>query len=549
MKTDPLHILFLEDNASDAQLVQMVLIEGGFEFNATVATNRDQYLSALADRQFDLVLSDSSIYGFTGLAALEAVRKQYPGIPFIFVSGHSVEDSDAQLQHAGGAGYVSKFALHELIPAVRHALQSTGIALQQNVPATTRGSTDQLIDVVQELSLARDLNTVMEIVRRAARTLTGADGATFILRDREQCYYAEEDAIAPLWKGKRFPLSACISGWAMLNKQAAVIEDIYSDDRIPVDAYRPTFVKSLAMVPIRTTDPVGAIGNYWASRHEATPEELRLLQSLANSTAIAMENVQLYNELERRVHERTSQLQVANEELKAFSYSVSHDLRAPLRHIEGFSRLLSEKSANQLDEANREYIHLIRDATKHMQQLIDDMLQLSKITQSEVNKVTVDLSAIAEEIATTLKADFPERQVQFIINESIPANGDPHLLRIVLENLLANAWKYTSKTPQARIEFGQRYDEQGQVIYYVQDNGAGFNMAYAERLFAAFQRLHSEMDFPGTGVGLATVQRVVHKHGGRIWAEAAVNEGAMFSFTLPHDNAIKGELKKLKGSE
>lgn len=536
MKTAPLHILFLEDSASDAHLVQAVLTDAGFEFNAEVATNRDQYLSALDNRQFDLVLSDSSIFGFSGLAALEAARKQYPGIPFVFVSGHPIEYSDEQLQSSGGASYVSKSVLHELIPAVRHALQATEIEPQQHIPANTYHPTEQLIDVVQELSLARDLNTVMEIVRRAARALTGADGATFVLRDRGQCYYAEEDAIAPLWKGKRFPTSTCISGWAMLNKQAAVIADIYSDDRIPVDAYRPTFVKSLAMVPIRIADPVGAIGNYWASQHEATPEELRLLQSLANSTAIAMENVQLYNELEQRVQERTSQLQVANEELKAFSYSVSHDLRAPLRHIEGFSRLLSEKSVNQLDEANREYIHLIRDATKHMQHLIDDMLLLSKITQSEVNKVTVDLSPIAKEIATTLMADASDRQVQFVIDESIPANGDPRLLRVVLENLLANAWKYTSKTPQARIQFGRRDDEQGQAIYYVQDNGAGFNMTHAERLFGAFQRLHSEVDFPGTGVGLATVQRVIHKHGGRIWANAAVNEGATFSFTLPYDN-------------
>ena len=532
MKTEPLHILFLEDSAPDARLVQAVLTEGGFEFTANVATNRDQYLAALVDRRFDLVLSDSSIYGFSGLAALEAARKQYPDIPFIFVSGHSLEYSDEQLQHAGGASCVSKSALHELIPVVRHALQGAAIELQQNALATARNPTEQLIDVVQELSLARDLNTIMEIVRRAARALTGADGATFVLRDRGQCYYAEEDAVAPLWKGKRFPMSACISGWAMLNKQAAVIEDIYSDDRIPADAYRPTFVKSLAMVPIRAADPVGAIGNYWASRHAATPEELRLLQSLANSTAIAMENVQLYNELEQRVQERTTQLQVANEELKAFSYSVSHDLRAPLRHIEGFSRLLSEKSVNQLDEANREYIHLIRNASKHMQQLIDDMLLLSKVTQSEVKKETVDLSAIAKEIAATLEADSADRQVQFVIDESISANGDPRLLRVVLENLLANAWKYTSKTPQARIQFGRRYDEQGQAIYYVQDNGAGFNMEHADRLFDAFQRLHSEADFPGTGVGLATVQRVVHKHGGRIWAKAAVNEGAMFSFTL-----------------
>lgn len=168
---------------------------------------------------------------------------------------------------------------------------------------------EQLVEVVQELSLARNLETIMDIVRHAARNITGADGATFVLRDGDKCFYAEEDAISPLWKGQRFPMSACISGWAMLNRQAAVIEDIYADPRIPADAYRPTFVKSLAMVPIRTIEPVGAIGNYWATPHLPTPEQVKLLQALADTTAVAMENVRIYSELEQRVQQRTSELQ------------------------------------------------------------------------------------------------------------------------------------------------------------------------------------------------------------------------------------------------
>lgn len=168
---------------------------------------------------------------------------------------------------------------------------------------------EQLVDVVQSLSLARDLATVMEIVRHAARRLTGADGATFVLRDNDKCFYAEEDAISPLWKGQRFPMSACISGWAMINRQPAVIEDIYADPRIPADAYRPTFVRSLAMVPIRTIDPVGAIGNYWATQHLPSPEQVKVLQALADITAVTMENVRVYEELEQRVRQRTSELQ------------------------------------------------------------------------------------------------------------------------------------------------------------------------------------------------------------------------------------------------
>ena len=168
---------------------------------------------------------------------------------------------------------------------------------------------ERLVAIVQELSLARDLDSVMHIVRSAARDLTGADGATFVLREEGDCYYADEDAISPLWKGQRFPASACISGWVMDHGTPALIEDIYADSRIPDDVYRPTFVRSLAMVPIRPADPVAAIGNYWAIRHQPNTEELRLLQALADSTSIAMENVALYADLERRVAERTRELE------------------------------------------------------------------------------------------------------------------------------------------------------------------------------------------------------------------------------------------------
>lgn len=172
-----------------------------------------------------------------------------------------------------------------------------------------RESLEMLVDAVQALSLARDVDSVAAVVRRTARELTGADGATFVLRDGEHCFYVDEDAISPLWKGRRFPLSVCVSGWSMLNRKSTVIEDIYADTRVPHEAYRPTFVKSLVMVPIRTREPIGAIGNYWAHPHRATDEEVQMLQALADSTSVAMENAQVYSELEARVQERTRQLE------------------------------------------------------------------------------------------------------------------------------------------------------------------------------------------------------------------------------------------------
>ncbi len=176
---------------------------------------------------------------------------------------------------------------------------------------------EHLVTVVQMLSLARTLDDVMQIVRLAARRLTGADGATFILRESDLCYYAEEDAIAPLWKGRRFPMDICISGWVMLNRQAAVIEDVYADARIPADVYLPTFVRSLVMVPIRTISPLGAIGTYWAERRQAAPQEVNLLQALADTTAVAMENVLFYKKLEPGVQKCTQELQEANVELNS----------------------------------------------------------------------------------------------------------------------------------------------------------------------------------------------------------------------------------------
>lgn len=192
----------------------------------------------------------------------------------------------------------------------------TTYSSKPELPSFYLQATRQLIAVVQKLSLARNLETIMAIVRIAARELTRADGASFVLRDKDQCFYADEDAIAPLWKGQRFPMKICISGWTMENRQPVVIEDIYGDGRIPFAAYQPTFVKSLVMVPIRTLDPIGAIGVYWAQQHQPTAQEVDLLQALADTTSVALENVQVYNELEQRVQDRTLELEFANAQLR-----------------------------------------------------------------------------------------------------------------------------------------------------------------------------------------------------------------------------------------
>ncbi len=252
---------------------------------------------------------------------------------------------------------------------------------------------------------------------------------------------------------------------------------------------------------------------------------------------------QINAKLEQRVRERTAELQAANQELEAFCYSVSHDLRSPLRAIRGFAKAVIEDYHHVLDETGKDYLHRVYSATQRMNQLIDDLMSLSRVTRTPMQRKPVNLSEMARTVATELHATQRDRQVRFKIADSLMADGDPHLLQVMLDNLLNNAWKFTSKTADACIEFGvsdrpllsegKQYPATShKTVYFVRDNGAGFNMTYADKLFAPFQRLHNTTDFEGTGIGLATVSRIVQRHGGQVWAIAEVDHGAAFYFTL-----------------
>ncbi|MFT3784445.1 MAG: ATP-binding protein [Nibricoccus sp.] len=391
---------------------------------------------------------------------------------------------------------------------------------------------NRLVGAVQELSLARSLETVTSIVRKVARELTGSDGATFILRDVDKCHYVDEDAIGPLWKGQRFPMTACVSGWAMLNKRPAVIPDIFDDSRVPVDAYRPTFVKSLVMVPIRTDQPIGAIGTYWSRPYRASHYEVELLQNLAHTTALALENVKVYSELEQRVQERTRELQAANEALEAFSYSVSHDLRSPITTVNGCAILAEMDLGSKPSAEIRDYLKTIQSECIRMGALITDLLQLAESDRVELNKSIVDISQLGQEIFNQLAAVNSTRQVDFRCAPGLQVCADAGLLRTVLDNLIGNAWKYSSKRAHASIELGQCITDDHGPAFFVRDNGAGFDEQKAAQLFTPFHRLHTRNEFPGTGVGLASARRIIERHGGRIWAKAAPDEGATFYFTL-----------------
>lgn len=330
----------------------------------------------------------------------------------------------------------------------------------------------------------------------------------------------------------------------------ALPEELYGDLDILLrskleiieDSSRAEGIRSSINAPI--VSPKGLIGVLsigWDAPRIITPEELEIVSEVARQISIAVEQARLLQEtkrhaeeLEERVRLRTAQLEAANQELEAFSYSVSHDLRAPLRHISGYVDLLNNRYREALPEKARHYLDAVTDSAKQMGTLIDDLLQFSRIGRQEVRRADLDMRAIVHEVIETLKADTQERQISWAVAELPRVVGDHVLLKQVWMNLLDNAVKYTRNKTEAEIEVGCTREPE-HWVFFVRDNGVGFDMQYAHQLFGVFQRLHSAADFEGTGIGLANVQRIVHKHGGRVWAEARLDEGATLYFTIPED--------------
>jgi PAS domain S-box-containing protein len=336
---------------------------------------------------------------------------------------------------------------------------------------------------------------------------------------------------------------ACMKtlGWSKEElRSKPYIEFVHPDDRELTVASESTLVNDKLVLTFmnrfRCKD-----GSYrWISWNSYPFPEEKLIFSAARDVTTEKKLEDFNKEINRK-------LQETNKELDTFAYSASHDLRAPLRSIDGFSKIMLEDYVDKVDDVGKDYLRRIRAASQLMGQLIDDMLNLSRISRGEFKKETVDLSKIANDIALELKSNSPSRDANFIIADGLIVRGDPHLLKIALENLLGNAWKFTSRHPAATIEFGTVTID-GKKAFFVKDNGAGFDMTYIKKMFIPFQRLHSTEEFPGIGIGLATIRRILDRHGGTIWAEGAVEEGATFYFTLEEEDLMFDAPPRVNGS-
>jgi PAS domain S-box-containing protein len=489
-----LRILIVEDSGEDAALELYALRREGYEVAYDVVDTPATMHAALERQQWDVITSDHSMPRFSTSAALALAKTFRPDVPFIVVSGDTDLELVVSLMKMGAQDFIPKRDLARLVPAIKDALRGADVRRKRQQGEDTLQMSEmryrRLFETAQDgiLILDADSGQIIDV----------NPFLTVILG------YAQQDLLGKhLWDiGFFTDMEASKRAFAALQSQGYIR---YED------------------LPLATRDgrqvAVEFISNVYPIGHQ-------------NVIQCNIRDITVRKQLEQHVQDRTRQLEALNQALEAFNSAVSHDLRAPLRRIDGFVNILRDTYADTLDAEGLQLIQTILASTHHMNALIEALLGLSHVSRHELAWQVVDVSALAHLVAADLQRCQPTRQVNWVIADGLTTRGDPRLLRIVLDNLLGNAWKFTSAKAQARIEVGRQTAPDGTAVWVVRDNGAGFDMASVDRLFGAFQRLHRDTEFPGTGIGLATVQRIILRHGGRIWAEGAVDQGATFYFTL-----------------
>ena len=544
-------ILIVEDIEDSRNLLMKQLCAYGHEVTATA--NGVEALEQSLAQPPDIIISDIMMPKMDGFQLCRECKqsKQLKDIPFVFYTATYTLDED------------KKFAL---------SLGVDAFILKPSEPDTLVQTLNEIIEKSKSGVLAppevAPLEPSLFLTEYSKRIVAKLENKVAQLEaeitERKRLEYALNERVKEL---------RCLYGISLLERQVIPLEEMcqktvdllppawqypeatcarltIDDQEFSTKNFRETAWKQTNDILVHG-QKVGSVEVFYLEERPKSnngpflKEETFLLGTIARQLSETIERRQseeellkAHNKLETKVEERTAELAhsnaelaAVNKELEAFSYSVSHDLRAPLRSIGGFSQVLLDDYADKLDEQGKDNLQRVCSATQRMSQLIDDILNLSRIGRREMKHEKVNLSALAEIIAVELKKSQPKRPVEFIIAKDLTASGDTGLLQVLLENLLGNAWKFTRKHPRARIEFGVTQVD-GKPAFFVHDDGVGFDMAYADKLFGAFQRLHSQDEFPGTGIGLATVQRIVHRHGGQVWAEGKPEEGATFYFKL-----------------
>jgi signal transduction histidine kinase len=509
-------------------------------YATTGFTSAREALAKLRERQFDLLLTDLMMPEMDGIALLRSALEIDRDLAGIVMTGHGTIDTAVKALRDGAQDYVLKpFRLDNLLPVLTRAL------------ATRRLQTEniQLREAVSIYELSRAITLGLshdEIVQRtiAAAARQSDAGAVSILVPTEEgreLRVVGMDGVGTHWPvGERLPIDAPIVRWIATAREQL---SAWSAGDAPGAVFSPPFPGEQTGVAL----PIVAGGNFYgilrfssqATQRRLTPGQIKALDILASTAAAAFEAASLLtqlrtlnHELEQRVHDRTQELQAANADLEAFSYSVSHDLRAPLRAVDGFCQMYLDEFGAGVPPEGRRILDKVRAGAANMNQLIEALLRFGRFSRQPLQTRTVQMSALVRRVVANFQDQLQGRSVQLQIGELPDCLADGPLFEQVLTNLISNALKFTARRAHAHIEIGA-LREPAEQVYFVRDNGVGFDMQYADRLFGVFQRLHSQNDFEGTGIGLSIVHRIVRRHGGRTWAESMPQQGATFYFSLP----------------
>jgi signal transduction histidine kinase len=540
-------VLLVEDNPGDADLTSERLVDAPkFAFDILHVVTLADALTALNKTPVDAVIVDLNLPDSVGLETLISIKQAAGSAPIIVVSGMV---DDTLRHHAMDAGATEVFTKHEsnsrlFSRSVLYVIERNRAQEQRRQVETLLATTPDAILVVNQLGMVRYVNqAALQLFGRRREDFIG-ELLGFSARDvepQEIVIPRQGDArlcemrVVPFeWQGEPAVLGSIRDLTELKNSQREAIDGKkLAENRANTLRRLLNEIAALARtlgfadvgdatVPVLNARPDDVLSDETLAG-VLTPFEAAFRGYAEANTKLAAQN--------RELSDAKTAIEAVNRELESFSYSVAHDLRGPLSVIDGFCYALLQDQADKFDDKGRKHLNFIREAATRMEQLINDLLQLAHISQADLKRSPVNISCLAWEVATELQVAYPDRQVEFIVSDGLTVEADANLIRIVLENLLGNAHKFTSKRHDARIKLGVLH-ESGEDVYFVHDNGAGFDSSRAGKLFGVFQRLHSQQEFKGTGIGLSIVKRIVERHGGKIWAESAPGEGATFFFSL-----------------